>query len=119
MARLSIKRFPELDEARAHYLATVDAWAETARLQYITPGAGQAMTYEAKHREALVGDGPLLRAEAEALDLTVAEVAQSVLDAHAAWQQIGASIEATRLRAKRDIRNAETAAEMHAISESL
>ena len=114
MAKLSVKRFADLDEARAFYLGKADRKAEAERSRYITPGNGQAMTYEAKHREALVGDGPLLRAEAEALEMTVAEVAASVLAARAQWEQVGAQIEAARLKAKKQIRQTQTPAEMNA-----
>lgn len=114
MAKLTVKRFPDLDEARAFYLAEADRKAEAERSRYITPGNGQAMTYEDKHREAVAGDGPLLRAEAEALEMTVAEVAASVLAARAQWEQAGARIEAARLKAKKQIRQAQTPAEMHA-----
>lgn len=119
MAKLSVKRFEDLAEAQAHYLRQVDSAAEQVRLRHITPGAGQAMTYEQKYREALAGDGPLIQAEAEALDKTVAEVASEVLAAHAAWQVAGAHIEALRLKAKQDVRGANTAAEMHAIANEL
>lgn len=119
MAKLSVKRFEDLAEAQTHYLRQVDSTAEQVRLRYITPGAGQAMTYEQKYREAVAGDGPLLQAEANALGLTVSEVAQSVLDAHAAWQIAGARIEGLRLKAKADIRKAATAAEMHDVVEAL
>lgn len=115
MAKLSVKRFEDLAEAQDNYLRQIDSAAETCRLRYITPGAGQAMTYEQKYREALAGDGPLLQAEAVALDKTVSEVASEVLAAHAAWQVAGSHIEALRLKAKADVRAAESPAEMHAI----
>ena len=115
MAKLTVKRFSDLDEAKAFYLGEADRKAEAERSRYITPGNGQAMTYEAKHREALEGDGPLLRAEADALEMTVAEVAASVLAARAQWEEAGAQIEAARLKAKKQLRQAQTASEMHAV----
>lgn len=118
MAKLTVKTFSDNAEARAHYLATVDAEAERRRSQHITPGPGQAMTYEEKHRQALDGGGPMITAEAEALGLTEQEVIDSVLAARARWEQAGSWIEARRLKAKRDIRAATTPAEMHAISKA-
>ncbi len=119
MAKLTVSRFKNLGETRLHYLNEVDRRAEAERGRYITPGAGQAMTYEAKHREALAGGGPLLQAEAQALGMSVDQVASTVIAAHEAWLTIGATIESARLRAKRDIRQAETAAEMHAAVKAL
>jgi len=119
LAKLTVKRFSDLDEARVFYLGEADRKAEAERSRYITPGNGQAMTYEAKHQEALGGGGPLLRAEAEALDMTVAEVAASVLTARAQWEEAGARIEAARLKAKKQIRQAQTPAEMHAVVKAM
>lgn len=116
MAKLTVSRFEDLDETRAHYLATVDTEAERLRMQHVTPGNGQAMTYEAKHREALAGGGPMIAAEAEALGATEQEVIDSALAARERWELAGAKIEAARIKAKRDIRAATTPAEMHAIS---
>lgn len=116
MAKLTVSRFKDLDETRAHYLATVDAEAERLRMQHVTPGNGQAMTYEEKHRQALAGGGLMITAEADALGLTEQEVIDSVLAARGRWELADAKIEAARIKAKRDIRAATTPAEMHAIS---
>jgi hypothetical protein len=43
---------PSLEALRAQSLAEIDAQAEAARLRHITPGAGQALTYERKRAEA-------------------------------------------------------------------
>lgn len=116
MAKLTVTTFKDLSETKAHYLATVDAEAERLRMQHITPGQGQAMTYEEKHRQALDGGGPMITAEAEALGVTEQEVIDSVLAGRGRWDLAGAKIEAARIKAKRDIRAATTPAEMHAIS---
>lgn len=115
MAKLTVSRFKDLDETRGHYLTTADAEAERIRSQHITPGPGQAMTYEEKHRQALNGGGPMITAEAEALDMTEQEVIDSVLAARAQWEQIGSWIEAARLKAKADIRTSQSSAEMYGI----
>lgn len=121
MAKLKVKSFPDLTAAQVKYLREIDDISESTRLRFITPGAGQAMTYEAKFREATRPDEPrpLITAEAEALEISVAEVAQTVITAHTLWQQVGSRIEALRLKAKRDIREATTVAEMHAAVKAL
>ena len=119
MAKLIVNRFEDLDETRLHYLAEVDRKAEAERTKHITPGEGQAMAYEEKYRQALAGGGPMITAEAEALEVTEQEVIDSILAARAWWDQMGAWIEARRLKAKRDIRAVQTPAEMHAISKGV
>lgn len=107
---------PKLEQIKAHLKAQVDAAAERERARYITPGAGQAMTYQAKADEArrLAGDPspdpadyPLLSAEVGIAAPDLASVGAVVLAAHQAWQMIGAGIEAARLGAKQAIELAE------------
>ncbi|MDG9793296.1 hypothetical protein, partial [Brucella anthropi] len=90
----------------------IDAAAEAERLKYITPGHGQAMTYQQKVTEAQAfkattnpqpSDYPILSSEVGITAETIGEVADVVLAAFAQWQQIGAMIESVRLGAKRDI----------------
>ncbi|MGO3217681.1 MAG: hypothetical protein ACTIJ4_16415 [Halomonas sp.] len=119
MANLKAFLHNTLDDAVRHYLDIVDQAAENARLKHLTPGSGQSMTYEVKHQEALAGGGPMIQAEAEALGMTVQEVIDSVLVARQQWQVLGAQIEAARLKAKKAIREAQTAAEMHRIASEL
>lgn len=119
MATLKASTFNDRDSAERHFLGLVDQGAENARMRHLTPGSGQSMTYEVKYQEALAGGGPMLAAEAEALDMTVQEVIDSVLMARQQWQVLGAQIEAARLKAKKAIREAQTAAEMHRIASEL
>lgn len=100
---------------RQRTLRKVDEYAETARSSLATPGQGQAMVYEAKYREAQAGGGSMLQAEAEALGVTEQEVVGSVLKARAKWEQANARIEAARVRAKKLVREAIDAEEMHGI----
>ncbi|MFD1792066.1 hypothetical protein ACFSE0_10500 [Ochrobactrum teleogrylli] len=106
----------------------VDAGAEAERLKYITPGAGQAMTYQQKVTEAQAfkaasnpqaSDYPILSSEVGITAETLSEVADVVLTAFAQWQQIGAMIESIRLGAKRDIDAAEDEAEARAIVDAI
>ncbi|KAB2773244.1 hypothetical protein F9L00_24835 [Brucella anthropi] len=108
--------------------AQIDALAETERLKYITPGNGQAMTYQQKVAEAQAfktatnpkaTDYPILSSEVGITAETLAEVADIVLAAFAQWQQIGAAIEAIRLGAKRDIDAAEDETSARAIVEAI
>jgi len=106
---------PSLQVLRAKALAQVDAQAEAARLRHITPGAGQALTYERKRAEAeaLVRDPapapqayPFLRAEVGITADTLAGVAQLVRQRAAEWTRQAVAIERARLAAKRDIERA-------------
>lgn len=119
MANLKAFLHNTLDDAVRHYLDIVDQAAENARLKHLTPGSGQSMTYEVKHQEALAGGGPMIQAEADALGMTVQEVIDSVLVARQQWQVLGAQVEAARLKAKKAIREAQTAADMHRIASEL
>ncbi len=119
MATLKASTFTDRDSAERHFLGLVDQAAENARMRHLTPGSGQSMTYEVKYQEALAGGGPMISAEAEALGMTVQEVIDSVLAARQQWQVLGAQIEAARLKAKKAIREAQTAAEMHRIASEL
>lgn len=106
--------------------AAIDAEAERQRLRWITPGAGQAMTYQAKVDEAraLAVDGedadpshyPMLSAEIGITAATLQDVAGVVIAAYQQWQMLGAAIEAARLGAKRAVDLAATAAEVEAVS---
>ncbi|UXU07194.1 hypothetical protein [Agrobacterium tumefaciens] len=92
--------------------AEIDAQAETERLRYITPGEGQALTYQRKTEEAKratevsvpsASDYPLLAASIGIDGTTIKEVADVVIRQDAAWALLGAEIERTRLTAKRNI----------------
>ncbi len=106
----------------------IDTRAENERLKYITPGEGQAMTYQQKVDEARAfkaasnpkaADYPVLSSEVGITAETLSEVADIVLAAFALWQQIGAAIEAVRLGAKRDIDAAADEAAARAIVDAI
>lgn len=105
--------------------AAIDAAAEAERARYITPGAGQALTYNHKAQEAArfatdaapkAADYPLLAAEVGITGATLAEVAGVVAAAHAQWLAIGARIEAARLAAKAAVEAAESEAQARAVA---
>jgi hypothetical protein len=106
---------PSLEALRAQALAEIDVQAEAARLRHITPGAGQALTYERKRAEAeaLVRDPapaprdyPFLGAEVGITGDTLAGVAALVHQRSAEWTRHAGAIEAARLGAKRRIQDA-------------
>lgn len=119
---------PPIQQLKADLKAVVDSAAETERLKYITPGHGQAMTYQQKVTEAQAykaatnpqaSDYPILSSEVGITAETIGGVADVVLAAFAQWQQIGAMIESIRLGAKRDIDAAEDEATARAIVEAI
>ena len=101
-----------LDALKAGLKAAIDAQAERERLKYITPGAGQAMTYSRKVEQAKTvlaasdpqpADYPMLAASIGIDGADIVAVANTVVAMDAAWETIGAAIEAARLAAKRFI----------------
>lgn len=130
---------PTLEEAKARLQGAVDHAAEDQRKRYITAGEGQTMTYMEKVNQAASYSGTyaayLARPEttpkpndAEYLLLqaslgidgnTLLEVAETVTHAYTEWQQIGAAIEATRLKAKAAIDKAATTEVAEAIVHSI
>lgn len=108
----------DLDALAAELLAELDAGAEATRLQFITPGAGQGMTYQYKSAEAAawVADNtvpvPFLAAEAQARGMTVPQLVEEVRANAAAWTAIGSRIEAARMGAKTAVRSATSASAM-------
>jgi len=114
---------PSLNDVKASLSAAIDAAAERERLKYITPGAGQAMTYQQKADEAtrylaatdpVSSDYPILSAEIGITAAEIGGVAQVIVAAYAQWQMIGAAIEAARLGGKRAIVDAGTEADARA-----
>lgn len=104
-----------LAQLKSRLKTGIDAEAERQRLRWITPGAGQAMTYQAKAEEArrLVvdhdpqpGSYSLLAAEVGITAPSLAGVGAVVLAAYQQWLSIGGAIEAVRLAAKAAIENA-------------
>lgn len=119
---------PGLTEIKLALKRQIDADAEVERLKYITPGNGQAMTYQQKVDEARAfkaasdpqaSDYLILASEVGITAETLAEVADIVLAAFAQWQQIGAAIEGIRLGAKRDIDAAADEAAARAIADAI
>lgn len=100
--------------------AKVDEEAGEIRKRYLTTVPGQEMTYLRKEQEARAfmldpeGSYPFLQAEAQATNVTVAELAAVVLANADIWGEIGAAIEGLRMGAKTAITAATTAADKNA-----
>lgn len=106
---------PSLAALKEQLMACVDAGAEAARLRFITPGAGQALEYQATEREARawlsaeapqIDDYPFLKAEVLAVQAATGmtpdptAVAADVVSQADAWQAVGSEIKRLRRAAK-------------------
>ncbi len=121
-----------LEDFRAKALRQIDEAAETARLRFVTPGASQALEYQATESDAraylhdasdgtlmLISDYPFLRAEIEARRAAhggVAPgaliVAQEVVAEADAWRMIGSLIKELRRGRKMQVAAANSVAEI-------
>lgn len=110
------RAWPNLDLAilRIALSNGIDAEAEQIRQRFLTPGAGQAMTYQRKEAEARAwmadntAPTPFLSAEAPARDVTVADLAAEVIMLADQWTAIGSAIEGLRMGAKAALQRAGT-----------
>ncbi|MBI0475016.1 hypothetical protein D9601_06530 [Sphingomonas sp. MA1305] len=99
---------PELDLVviRSWVATQIDVAAEQLRQRFLTPGSGQAMTYQRKETEARAWQAdqaavtPFLTAEAAARRMTLEALAAEVVAQADAWTSIGSAIEAARMGAK-------------------
>lgn len=114
---------PTIDTLKLTLTTQVDAEAEATRLLWITPGSGQALTYEQKRIEAerMATDPapqpeayPMLAAEVGITADTLTAVGALVRARAAAWTAIAAQIESLRLQAKAAVMAANNAAEARA-----
>lgn len=108
----------DLEALRAAMSLSVDTSAETFRMQFLTAGMGQAMTYQRKEAEARawLDDNtirtPFLEAEAAGCGITVEELVSVVIARADQWELIGALIEGERMGAKAKIAQGETFADI-------
>lgn len=113
----------DLDEERRSKKQQIDAEAECVRMQFITPGSGQAMSYQEKTREAQryldsngEGEYPLLSKEVGITSGTLEGVAMLVLTMHNEWLDVGGKIVRARLLAKKQVDEASTVGDVRAIT---
>ena len=108
----------DIEALRAAMNLFVDASAEAFRLQFLTAGAGQAMTYQRKEAEARAwlldntARTPFLVAEASSCGVTIAELVPVVIARADQWEVVGALIEGERMGAKDKIARGETFADI-------
>lgn len=110
-----------LAQAKAAAIARINAEAGAEREKYITVTIGQEGTYIEKKAEAIAfaggggGPFPYLEAEAEACSVTVADIADSVNAAAAAWTVVNAAIEGKRRGGVVSVEAAQTVADVEAV----
>lgn len=104
----------DLTALRTALAMVVDADAERVRQRFLTPGAGQALTYVRKEAEARAwhedhaAPTPFLSAEAASRKMQLASVVAEVIGVADAWTFIGSQIEGLRMGAKRAVSSATT-----------
>jgi hypothetical protein len=122
--KLNLKK--DLTPIRAAAIAKIDAAAELARGRYITLGAGQAMTYLEKERQAeTVCADPninpnlvrLVAIDAERYNVTLLDAAAVILTMAESWRVVGPMIEDKRMVAKDLVAAATTPAAIEAATE--
>ena len=109
MATLKASTFASRDDAEEHYLSMIDTHAANAR--HID--SAQADVYKQKLMEAREGCGELLELEAKELGMPLDVLVNAVLHQHEKRQLRSHHIELDRVKAKANIRKANTAAEMY------
>jgi hypothetical protein len=116
----------DLAPLRVAAKARIDSSAEAFRLNFITPGDGQAMAYREKYDEAVlyltddtVPDSaiPHIVEEVGVTASTKYQVAQVVVNMRDMWKPISGRIERIRLQAKEAADVAETPAQIEAASQ--
>lgn len=125
---LAAAPLPPINEVKERACADIDYAAEKTRSQFLTPGSGQALTYNYKVEEAIgcVGDPapketayPFLAASIGIDGSTVVEVAESVLSRRDQWRNIGVAIERIRLHGKARVREAPDHSAVEDVMQSL
>ena len=110
----------DMNAIRASYAGSVDQDAEKVRSVFITSTPGQMGTYlvkEAEARRVLAGEAgntEFLTAEAEAVGVSIEELASEVVAQADQWRPVGARIEAARRKAKCAIQAASNLTELAA-----
>jgi hypothetical protein len=128
---------PALDVMKSKLKTRVDYDAETCRLLYITPGSGQAMTYQEKHAQARavndlgetaanalteaerVEQFPTLSASVGIEASTLWGCAQLVIQRYEMFADVSALIERARLQGKKNISDASDAGQAQAAYEAI
>ena len=123
MTKVEVSQFEDTEAARAHYLRRVDEIAGSVRARHVTDLPGQSAVYEYKRTDAerFKADDepddpdayPWVAAEADALDDTMSEAADTILGrANTIWTA-AIDLERERMKAKYAVRDASSPREMH------
>lgn len=121
---MKIQLTKNLQPMKNQALVDIDQMAEIARGRYITIGAGQAMVYGEKEREAEMVSAnpdiaphlvPHIAAEATRYGQSLLDVAATILTMANNWRYLSPTIEAERLYRKDQVRAASTPAQIQAI----
>jgi hypothetical protein len=127
---------PALAQIKETLRNHVDVAAELVRLKYITPGVGQAMTYQEKKDQAVAvvamgeaasntlanhgaAEFPTLSASVPIEAPSLYAAAQLVIARYEAWTGLSRTIELTRLNGKKAISDASNAADAKAAYEAI
>lgn len=116
---MKISRTKDLAPLREAAKLKIDADAESYRLNFITPGNGQAMAYQQKFTEASAFlldptltelEVPHVFAEVGITASSAYQVAQVIVNLQLMWQHVSATIERQRMAAKTAVDLANTPA---------
>ena len=117
-----------IEEQKQEFLVQIDKLAGEKRLQYITDGAGQEVTYTAKLADAqayILAGYPTdvtpyhwIDAEATATGNTPTNVADFIVYTAHAWAEVGSKIEGARQAAKIGVNAATTIGDVRTIMET-
>lgn len=118
---MQFKHDKDLETLRLEYIDKIDLAAGASRTKFLTVSAGQELTYKVKLEEALrykdnpIGNFPWLDALEASLGANKDAIADNIISTSNNWTIIGSRIEALRLKAKEDTRNATTNADFYSI----
>ena len=119
---------PDMAAVVAYAEAVIDAQADQQLAPYMSLSAGRAMTYMAKEAQATAylaaadpdpADYPLIAGEVGITGETARAVAETILAMSKAWHAVGAAIEAVRLAAKKQAREAGSLEAVQAVLDGL
>jgi hypothetical protein len=111
----------DLSGPKADAKQRIDVDAETFRLNFITPGSGQSMTYEEKYQEAMAFLAnpnideehiPHIVLEIGITAPTKQGVAEVIVGMRNQWKLLSAKIDAARLAAKKAVDEAANPADI-------
>lgn len=107
----------QLDEAKERALQSLNALVATQQKKWLTALPAQPVIYERKAQDAWAllngtsSHSTWLAHEAKARGISEQELAQAIVDSSKRWAEIGAKIEAVRIKAQSVIRKATANAE--------